>query len=252
MRRRRLAMKLSVGILLFGMLLMVGVTGWAAEPVTGIGSLLVNPSAVHRKVVKLEGVAKNVVVHAGSELGTKQSLCGAEFQLEDSSGTITVLYRSRCQVGALRATVVTPARPVLMVVPLNRSSVEVEAQVQSKDVGVIHKGQPAEIKVATFQSMHLGTIPGHVLKESDKQVLNAQVGPVSSIRVGLDRSTIQVGSTEVKLVPGMAVAVEIKTGQRRMIDHLIDPVLESAKERVRDLNALVDAVRGFLNRRNLL
>lgn len=89
------------------MLLMVGVNGWAAEPVTGIGSLLVNPSAVHRKVVKLEGVAKNVVVHAGSELGTKQSLCGAEFQLEDSSGTITVLYRSRCQVGALRATVVT-------------------------------------------------------------------------------------------------------------------------------------------------
>ena len=107
MRRRRLAMKLSVGIPLFGMLLIVGVNGWAAEPVTGIGSLLVNPSAVHRKVVKLEGVAKNVVVHAGSELGTKQSLCGAEFQLEDSSGTITVLYRSRCQVGALRATVVT-------------------------------------------------------------------------------------------------------------------------------------------------
>jgi len=106
-RRRRLAMKLSVGIPLFGMLLIVGVNGWAAEPVTGIGSLLVNPSAVHRKVVKLEGVAKNVVVHAGSELGTKQSLCGAEFQLEDSSGTITVLYRSRCQVGALRATVVT-------------------------------------------------------------------------------------------------------------------------------------------------
>jgi hypothetical protein len=107
-------MKLSSGILSFGMLLMVGVNGWAAEPVTGIGSLLVNPSAVHRKVVKLEGVAKNVVVHAGSELGTKQSLCGAEFQLEDSSGTITVLYRSRCQVGALRATVVTERMPCVV------------------------------------------------------------------------------------------------------------------------------------------
>lgn len=114
MRRRRLAMKLSVSILSFGMLLMVGVIGWAAEPVTGIGSLLVNPSAVHRKVVKLEGVAKNVVVHAGSELGTKQSLCGAEFQLEDSSGTITVLYRSRCQIGALRATVVTEQMPCVV------------------------------------------------------------------------------------------------------------------------------------------
>lgn len=148
-------------------------------------------------------------------------------------------------------TVVTPAQPVLMVVPLSRL-VEVEAQVESKDVGVVHKGQPVEIKVATFQSVHHGTISGHVLRGPDKQMLNAQVGLGSFIRVGLDRSTIQVGSTEVKLVPGMAVAVEIKTGQRRMIDHLVDPALESAKERVKDWNALVDAVRGFLNRRNLL
>ncbi len=65
-------------------------------------------------------------------------------------------------------------------------------------------------------------------------MLNAQVGLVSSIRVGLDVPTIQIRSTEVKLVPGMTVAVEIKTGQRRLIEHLVDPVLESAKEQVRD------------------
>lgn len=146
-------------------------------------------------------------------------------------------------------TAVTPAQLMLMVVPLNRS-VEVEAQVERKDVGVVRKGQPAEIKVATFQSVHHGTVSGHVLRGPDKQMLNAQVGLGSSIRVGLDRSTIQVGSTEVKLVPGMAVAVEIKIGQRRMIDHLVDPALESAKERVRDWNALVHAVRGFIERRN--
>ena len=117
------------------MLLMVGVTGWAAEPVTGIGSLLVNPSAVHRKVVKLEGVAKNVVVHAGSELGTKQSLCGAEFQLEDSSGTITVLYRSRCQVGALRATVVTERMPCVVEGYMEAPPTMVRTQ-DGKDLGV--------------------------------------------------------------------------------------------------------------------
>ena len=104
-------MKLKIGT---GIVLLLAVNGWAAEPVTGIGSLLVNPSAVHRKIVKLEGVAKNVVVHSGSELASKQSLCGAEFELEDSSGTITVLYRSRCQVGALRATVVTERMPCVV------------------------------------------------------------------------------------------------------------------------------------------
>jgi multidrug efflux pump subunit AcrA (membrane-fusion protein) len=147
--------------------------------------------------------------------------------------------------------VVTPAQPVLVVVPLDRA-VEVEAHVEKKAVGVVHKGQPVEIKVATFQSVYHWSISGHVLRGPDNKTLNAQVGLVSSIRVGLDRSTIQVGSTEVKLVPGMAVAVEIKTGQRRLIGHLVDPVLESAKERVRDWNTLVDAVRGFLTHRNLL
>ncbi len=114
MRSCALGMKLSMGLLSCGMVLSMEVNGWSAEPVTGIGSLLVNPSALHRKVFKLEGVAKNVVAHSGSELISKQSLCGAEFELEDSTGTITVLYRARCQVGALRATVVTERMPCVV------------------------------------------------------------------------------------------------------------------------------------------
>ena len=147
-------------------------------------------------------------------------------------------------------TAVTRAQPLLTVVPLSRL-MEVEAQVESKDVGVVHKGQSVEIKVATFQSVYHGSISGHVLRGPDNKMLNAQVGLVSSVRVGLDRSTIQVGSTEVKLVPGMAVVVEIKTGQRRLIEHLVDPVLEFSKDCLSGWNALVDAVRGFLNSRNL-
>ena len=97
----------AIGIALSGIALMSVGNGWTAEPVTPIGFLLVNPSAVHRKVFRLEGVAKHVVAHSGNEIGTNQSLCGADFELEDSSGTVPVLYRVRCQVGAQRATVIT-------------------------------------------------------------------------------------------------------------------------------------------------
>ena len=103
----------AIGIVLCGILLISAENGWTAEPVTPIGSLLINPSAVHRKVFKLEGVAKHVVAHSGSEIGSKQALCGAEFELEDSSGTIPVLYQVRCQVGAQRATVITEGMPCI-------------------------------------------------------------------------------------------------------------------------------------------
>lgn len=146
--------------------------------------------------------------------------------------------------------VVTPAQPVLTVVPLNRS-LEVEARLESRDVGIVHKGQLVEVKVVTVQPVRHGTITGRVMREPDKSTPNTHVGLVSSIRVGLDHSTTRVGGTEVKLVPGMAVAVEIKTGQRRMIECLLEPVHQLMNERVREWTAFIYAVRSFIERRNL-
>lgn len=65
-----------------------------------------NPSAMHRKVFKLEGSAKNVAAYSGTENSSKRPLCGADFDLEDDTGTIGVLYHVRCQSGGQRAAVV--------------------------------------------------------------------------------------------------------------------------------------------------
>lgn len=147
-------------------------------------------------------------------------------------------------------TVVTPAQPLLIIVPL-KHSLEVEARIESRDVGIVLKGQPVAITLATVQPVYQETIAGHVMRGPDKSTSNTQVGLVSSIRIGLDHSTTRVGSTEVKLVPGMAVAVEIKTGQRRMIEYLLEPVHQLMNERMREWTALIQAVRSFIERRNL-
>lgn len=96
-------MNLTWRITVFAVLVLMGMDAWAAEPVTPIGSLLVNPTAFHRKVLKLEGVARSVAIYTGSETGTNQSLCGADFELEDETGKIEVLYHVRCQAGDQRA-----------------------------------------------------------------------------------------------------------------------------------------------------
>lgn len=129
-------------------------------------------------------------------------------------------------------TVVSPAQPVLMVVPQART-VEVEVQVEHRDVAIVQKGQPVEIKVDAWQAALYGTIPGHVLRVVDRATSIEQVGRPSPVRVGLNRSTTQIGNTEVTLVPGMSVTVEIKTGQRRMIEYLVDPLLELVNKRWR-------------------
>jgi len=51
----------------------------------------------------------------------------------------------------------------------------------------------------------------------------------------LATSVIGVDGRDVKLSPGMAVTVEVKTGERRVIEYLLSPLLryrsESARER---------------------
>jgi hemolysin D len=129
--------------------------------------------------------------------------------------------------------VVTPAQQLMMVVPQDHP-IEVEAQVENKDVGFVKEGQPVEIKVETFPFTLYGTIPGQVLSVSDDAVPIEKVGLVYTSRVSMDRSTIQVESKQVNLSPGMAVTVEIKTGQRRVIEYLLSPLLKSVKESLRE------------------
>ncbi|MDH5194374.1 MAG: HlyD family secretion protein [Nitrospira sp.] len=147
-------------------------------------------------------------------------------------------------------TVVTPAQQLLMVVPPDQS-VEVEAHVELSDVGMVHTGQPVEVKINALQSASHSTIRGYVLKGPDDAPSVKNVEPVSPVRIRLDRATIREESTEVTLAPGTVVMVEIKTGPRRMIDYLLEPLRQSGNERVREWNDFVHAVRGFLDRRQL-
>jgi hemolysin D len=131
--------------------------------------------------------------------------------------------------------VVTPAQPLLIIVPQDHP-IEVEAQVENKDIGFVHESQPVEIKVETFPFTLYGTIPGKVMTVSDDAVpLDKEKGRlVYASRVGMDRTTMQVEGKQIHLSPGMAVTVEIKIGQRRMIEYLLSPLLKSVHESMRE------------------
>ena len=59
-------------------------------------------------------------------------------------------------------------------------------------------------------------------------------GPVYSVRIHPDRTTIRADGKDVALTPGMAVTAEIKTGRRRVISYLLDPVIQHVDESFRE------------------
>ncbi len=59
-------------------------------------------------------------------------------------------------------------------------------------------------------------------------------GPVYTARVSLDRTVMAVDGQEIPLGPGMAVSVEIRTDQRRVIEYLLAPLLRYRQESLRE------------------
>jgi hemolysin D len=146
--------------------------------------------------------------------------------------------------------VVTPAQALLAVVPSD-SRLEIEAMISNRDIGFVHAGQEAEIKIDTFSFTRYGLLRGTVLTVSQDAVIrdrrqdraddralgtqNDTSEPKGqelnySARISLDRTRMQIDDRVVDLSPGMAATVEIKTGSRTILSYLLSPLLRYRQE----------------------
>lgn len=129
--------------------------------------------------------------------------------------------------------VVTPAQPLLVIVP-NDNPLEVEVFVDNKDIGFVHAGQEVEIKVEIFPFTRYGTLHGTLIQVSSDAIQDEKRGLVYAARVKMARTTLEIDGRIVNLTPGMAVTVEIKTGKRRVIEYFLSPLLQYKDESLRE------------------
>lgn len=150
--------------------------------------------------------------------------------------------------------VVTPAQQLAVVVPSD-AALEVEAMISNRDVGFVHVGQEAQIKVDTFNFTRYGLLHGRVLSMSQDAIVrdapadnakSKELGAESTssepkgqelsyaARVSLDRTQIQVDDTLANLAPGMALTVEIKTGARSILSYLLSPLMKYRHDALRE------------------
>lgn len=117
----------------------------------------------------------------------------------------------------------------MQIVPTS-GPVEVEAFIENKDRGFVHVGQAAAVKVDTFQYTKYGTLPGEVVHVSDDAIEDEKRGLIYAVRVRLNETTLDVDGKPMPVTPGMSVNVEIKTGDRRIIEYVLSPLLRHSRE----------------------
>lgn len=155
-----------------------------------------------------------------------------------------------------RNQVVAPSEELMRIVP-DDAGLEIECYAQNKDIGFIQAGQAAVVKIESFPFTRYGSIDARVVRvgrdaipEPDAQSVEANPAraPKSNYFGGAqrtqnlvfpvtltpDRQSMNVDGQEVPLSPGMAVSVEIKTGQRRILEYLFSPLVETASRALRE------------------
>ena len=129
--------------------------------------------------------------------------------------------------------VVTEAQPLMVIVPAG-AQVTAEVTLENKDIGFVHAGQRAEIKLETFPFTRYGTVGAAVRTVTADAVNDEKRGAIFPVTLVLERSHVDVDGTAVKLSPGMNLTAEIKTGRRRIIEYLLSPIQRAASESLRE------------------
>lgn len=129
--------------------------------------------------------------------------------------------------------IVTPAQELLKIVP-NEQQLEVEAGLLNKDIGFVHVGQIAEIKIDSFPFTKYGVIDGEVTDISADAIEHEQLGLLFPLKASLATDEINVDGKWVKLKPGMSVTIEVKTGTRRLMEFLLAPLMKGVSEGARE------------------
>lgn len=123
--------------------------------------------------------------------------------------------------------VIRPGETVLDIVPEDDLLI-VEARLPTQDIGYIHLGQKAQLRLSSADARQFGSIHGKVVSISPDTLITDRGQPYYKVRIATDQPCFKgQGGLEYCLYPGMILQVSIQTGQRTVLDYLISPYFSS-------------------------
>jgi len=119
--------------------------------------------------------------------------------------------------------VAEPGKIILRIVPMDDELI-VEARILPKDIGHVHIGQSADVKIDSYDSSRFGSIDGKVKQISATTYLDEENNPYYRAEITLDKAWVGDNPEIMKIIPGMTVAANIETGAKSILAYLLRPV----------------------------
>jgi adhesin transport system membrane fusion protein len=129
--------------------------------------------------------------------------------------------------------VVSPGEPIMEIVPTGGNLV-IDAKLSPLDRGYVKEGQPAVVKISSYDFVRYGSLDGKVILVAADTSQDEQFGPFYRVVVQTEKSYLGEKVGSLPIMPGMEATVDIHTGQKSVMDYLVKPVLKLREEAFRE------------------
>ena len=131
--------------------------------------------------------------------------------------------------------VVQPGGQVMKIVPMDERLL-VETRIAPRDIAFIHPDQAAKVKISAYDYSVYGGLEGKVVGISPDTLQDEVKPEIYYYRVFIrtEQDSLQnKAGKHFAIVPGMVATVDIRTGEKTILDYLIKP-LNRAREALRE------------------
>jgi len=118
--------------------------------------------------------------------------------------------------------------PILEIVP-DEEKLLLGVRVAPSDIGFIHVGQKANVRVLAYDTATHGQMEGEVSNVGADAVVDEQGESFFEVQISAERDQIRLHDRPLAITPGMPVEVGILTGERSVLQYLLKPVLRSVQ-----------------------
>ena len=110
----------------------------------------------------------------------------------------------------------------------------VEAKLKTQDIGYVREQQSARITLASSDAMRFDGLEGIVIRVSPDTIIGDDGEPYYKVRIQTDRNHFRRAKNRYDLFPGMQVIASIHTGERTIMEYLLDPFWDAGDTAMRE------------------
>ncbi|MCC4834186.1 HlyD family type I secretion periplasmic adaptor subunit [Shewanella sp. 10N.7] len=125
--------------------------------------------------------------------------------------------------------VIQPGGTVAVIVPMTKTGL-MEIKLSPRDIGFVHVGQNARIKIDAFDYSRYGALDGIVKRISPSTDSDEKGGVFYKVQLSIDKPYFLDNPGQYELIPGMTGEADIVTGEKSVFQYLWKPVFTNINE----------------------